>query len=63
MITYEANFYNVLLRTPICHNGSAHKREHAQAFHNSTGLFDVFETEPTSNSSKKNWDVYCYMLP
>lgn len=57
MITCEANFYNVLLQTPICQDGSAYNCEHAQAFHYSTGLFDGFETEPHSNSSKKNEGV------
>jgi len=36
--------------------------EHVQAFRCSTGLFGDFETEPRSNSSKKNEDVYSKCL-
>ena len=56
--TFWVNFYNVLLRIPAYQSENVHTHEHVQAFRCSTGLFDDFETEPRSNSSKKNEDVY-----
>jgi len=52
------NFYNILLRIPTYQSENVYMHEHAQAFRCSTGLFGDFETEPRSNSSKKNEDVY-----
>lgn len=60
---YKVVFYNVLSRVPICQTGICNRNEHVQAYRYNTGLFYIFETEPHSNSSKKNEDVYNLMFP
>lgn len=55
---YKVVFCNVLSRVPIYQTEVCNRNEHAQVCRYNTGLFYNFETEPHSNSSKKNEDVY-----
>lgn len=61
-LTFWVGFYSVRVHVPIFCIDNANRNEHAQACRSSTGLFEFFETELHSNSSKKNEGVFFYVV-